>query len=204
MESKTRGRLSGATSFLRKNIRRIIVIIVVAIVAQLAGVPIPNTVYPSDYLYPLSFLPLVFIAGGGGMIGLVGYSVGATVGDLGRFGFSITLILFDLVVFGFAGWFTGIAMKTRTGVGQVILTLVTASIGGVAITFLSPIGANIGRGTDYNTLYSRYLYGWLPFFIVPAEILSYWMGRIRDQIVRIVGSPADVPSKEEKPRIPSK
>lgn len=205
MESKTGGRLSGATVFLGKNFRRIIVIIVVAIIAQLAGVPIPSNVYPSNYLYPLSFLPLVFIAGGGGMIGLVSYSIGATVGDLGRFGFSLTLILFDLVAFGFAGWFTGIAMKTRTGVGQVILTLITTGIAGVAITFLSPIGANIGRGQDYNTIYSRYLYGWLPFFIIPAAILSYWMGRIRDQITKIVGNPAENDSsKDEKHKAPSK
>ena len=182
MEFDTGKRLKSLIAFLRANFRRIIIITAAALVAQLAGVPIPNGVYPSDYLYPASFFPLIFIAGGGGLVGLVGYSIGATAGDLIRFGLSLTLILFDLFAFGFAGWFTGVALKNRTGIGQVILTLIATTIGGVVVVFLSAIGANVGRGFPYNTLYSRYLFGWLPFFIFPAAILSYWMKRVRAEV----------------------
>ncbi len=186
MEPKTAKRMTSLTNFLKANIRRIIIIIVTALLAQLARVPIPNGAYPTDYLYPIAFLPLIFIAGGGGLAGLVGYSIGGTTGDLVRFGFSLTLIFFDLCVFAFAGWFTGIALKGRSGIGQVILTLIATVIAGSAILLLSPIGLNIGGGVSYNAQYSRYLYGWLPFFVVPAAILSYWMEKIRTQIANIV------------------
>src|SRR5713101_3884317 len=164
MEPKTGKRLTNPTNFLKANSRRIIVIIIAAALAQLVGVPISISAYPTDTLYPIAFLPLIFIAGAGGMAGLVGYAIGGTAGDLVKFGFSLTLIFFDLFAFGFAGWVTGIALKGRSGIGQVILTLIATVIAGGAILFLSPIGVNIGRGFDYNTLYSRYLYGWLPFF----------------------------------------
>ncbi len=198
MEPKTGKRLTSLTNFTKSNIRRIIIIIIAAALAQLAGIPISTSSYPTDTLYPIAFLPLIFIAGGGGLAGLVGYAIGATAGDLVKFGFSLTLIFFDLVAFGFAGWFTGIAMKGRSGIGQVILTLVATVIAGGAIIFLSPIGANIGRGVDYTTLFSRYLYGWLPFFIVPSAILSYWMKRIRTPLAKILGSPEEKEKTEEK------
>lgn len=198
MEPKTGKRLTSLTAFMKGNIRRIIVIIIAAILAQLAGVPISTGAYPSNALYPISFFPLIFIAGGGGLVGLTGYAIGATAGDLVRFGFSLTLILFDLLAFGFAGWFTGIALKSRSGIGQVILTLIASVIAGLAILFLSPIGANIGRGVAYSTLYNNYLYGWLPFFIAPATILSYWMGRIKDQISKIVGTMQEKKTTEKR------
>ncbi len=187
MESKTRKSTMSLRAFLRANYRRIVIIAAAALVAQLAGFPLSAGVYPADSLYPASFLPLIFIAGGGELAGLVGYAIGATAGDLIRFGLSLTLILFDLVAFGFAGWFTGVALKNRTGIGQVILTVIATSVAGLLVTFLSPIGPNIGRRSDhidYNTLYSRYLFGWLPFFIVPTGILSYWMNRIRAGVSR--------------------
>ncbi len=198
MEPKTAKRMTSLTHFLKSNIRRIIIIIVAALLAQLAGVPIPNSSYPTDYLYPIAFLPLIFIAGGGGLAGLVGYSIGGTAGDLVKFGFSLTLIFFDLCVFAFAGWFTGIALKGRSGIGQVILTLIATLIAGSAILLLSPIGVNIGRGVSYNTQYSRYLYGWLPFFVVPAAILSYWMERIRNRIGTIVQGTMEKEKSPEK------
>jgi hypothetical protein len=198
MEPKTGKRLTSLTNFFKSNIRRIIIIIVAVALAQLAGVPINISAYPTDRLYPLAFLPLIFIAGGGGMAGLVGYAIGGTAGDLVKFGYSLTLIFFDIFAFGFAGWVTGIAMKGRSGIGQVILTIIATLIAGGAILFLSPIGVNIGRGVDYNTLYSRYLYGWLPFFIVPAAILSYWMKRIRSQLTKILGTTEVKEKKKEK------
>lgn len=198
MEPKTAKRMTSLTNFLKANIRRIIIIIVAALLAQLAGVPIPNGAYPTDYLYPLAFLPLIFIAGGGGLVGLVGYSIGGTAGDLVKFGFSLTLIVFDLCVFAFAGWFTGIALKARSGIGQVILTLIATLIAGSAILFLSPIGVNIGRGVSYNTQYSRYLYGWLPFFVIPAAILSYWMERIRTQVAKVIQGSKEKETTPEK------
>lgn len=198
MEPKTGKRLTRLTNFLKSNSRRIIIIIIAAALAQLAGVPINTTAYPTDTLYPIAFLPLIFIAGGGGMAGLVGYAIGGTAGDLVRFGFSLTLIFFDLFAFGLAGWVTGIALKGRSGIGQVILTVVVTVIAGGAILFLSPIGVNIGRGVDYSTLYSRYLYGWLPFFIVPSAILSYWMKRIRTQLSKILGSSEEKEKTKEK------
>ncbi len=87
-------------------------------------------------------------------------------------------------------------MKGRSGIGQVILTLIATLIAGFAILFLSPIGVNIGRGVDYSTLYDRYFYGWLPIFIVPAAILSYWMERIRTPLAKLLGSSEE---KEETP-----
>ncbi len=196
MEPKTGKRLSSLTDFLKANLRRIIIIIIAAALAQLAGVPISTGTYPTDTLYPIAFLPLIFIAGGGGLAGLIGYAIGGTAGDLVRFGFSLTLIFFDLFAFGFAGWVTGIAMKGRSGIGQVILTLIATVIAGFAILFLSPIGVNIGRGVDYSTLYNRYFYGWLPLYIIPAAILSYWMERIRTPLAKLIGSSEE---KEETP-----
>ncbi len=198
MEPKTGSRLTSLTSFLKANLRRIIIILIAAALAQLAGAPINTTAYATDTLYPVAFLPLLFIAGGGGMAGLVGYALGGTAADLAKFGFSLTLIFFDLFAFGFAGWFTGLAMKGRSGIGQVILTLIATLIAGFGVLFLSPIGVNIGRGVDYGTLYNRYLYGWLPFFIIPATILSYWMKRIREPLAKLFGSSEEKEKTTEK------
>lgn len=197
MAESLRKRLSGLSPFLRKQNRRLVLIIVAGVIGQLAGIPIPSGAYPATYIYPIAFLPLLFIAGGGGLVGLVGYAIGGTIGDLARFGPSLAVLLFDLSAFAFAGWFTGIALKTRTGLGQSILALIATFISGVFVVFVSPIGANLA-GQDFGQLYANYLYGWLPFFIIPTVIVSFWMSRIRELFSKFAGEPIAEEEGEDK------
>ncbi len=199
MEAKPNDRLKSLTTFLKTNPRKILIILIAAALAQLAAIPQPSTAYPSNALYILSFLPLLFIAGAGGLVGLVGYALGATIGDLIHYGPSLTLLIFDLTAFAFAGWLTGLSLKTHTGFGQALRTLIATIITGFFIIFITPIGVNLAGSQDYSTLSTRYLYGWLPFYIIVATVLSYWMKPIRDQLDKLTGSQPKEEKEEKKP-----